>query len=65
VRKRVSFEEVEVDGEMLGEGKEDNEMDEQGEYSGEGNLATEKAELVELVLDTGLPMSCSQEHLTV
>jgi hypothetical protein len=64
VRKRVSFEGVDVDEKIPSKGKEGNEVDEQVERSGKGDFATEGVEHVELVLDTGFPMSCSQERLT-
>ncbi len=67
VRKRVSFEGLEVDEKIPSKGKEGNEMDEmdeQVEHSRKGDFATEGIELVDLVLDTGLPMSSSQKSWT-
>jgi hypothetical protein len=64
VRKRVSFEGMDDDEKIPSKGKEGNERDEKVERSGKGDFATEGVELVDLVLDTGLPMSSSQERLT-
>jgi hypothetical protein len=64
VRKRVCFEGVGVDERIPGKRKEGNEMDERLECSRKGGFATKEVELVELVLDNGFPMNCSQERLT-
>lgn len=64
VRKRVCFEGMDVDEKILGNGKEGNEMDERLECSRKGGFATKEVELVEVVLDNGFPMKCSQERLT-